>query len=62
MSRETIEDINDVISRLKRISDPKYAYFLIGYLDALRDLWLDGGDAADIAAEKFRDLRVQEGL
>ena len=52
---ETIDQIDEMEKRLMTTNDVE-AIFYLGALDMLRDLWLDGGDAADVAAEKFHQM------
>jgi hypothetical protein len=53
--KETVKEIDAMISRLSDTDDIEAVPY-IGALDMLRDLWLDGGTNADVAAEKFHEI------
>jgi hypothetical protein len=45
--------IQEMMDRLRNTDDVEAVYYM-GGLDMLLSMWLDGGVAADMAAEKFR--------
>ena len=53
--KETVEEIDAMISRLSDTDDVEAVHY-IGALDMLRDLWLDGGRNAGVAAAKFHQM------